>query len=588
MSEIFWKNELKKVLNSGQLKKERAHLQKISYFVDRMYLDQVKDGFIYWLDSYGWQIPQTLSPTATKKYGMSPKDIEQIIEKRAKKLLKDMEKHLNGLKKEGIEALEVEDSLEILTYPKSYVLGAPGTTASVQKAINKAGSTKKEADKLQREVRASQSRAAREIKKVWVRQAIALKKDLKKALKGYEKQEARLGDLQKANARKGYGSSFLYEHSDLTSESSNTVAASARRRELRSQRGKQPRERKVKGKKGTDVDFENYQPGAILENINPMDATQGEYASAVDDFETELFSTIDYAFGFQIEEKYDPSTGTYEDVHVITTGSRGTKKTNASAAIRKFDASKKVDQGVNATYDLIAGTVAAVLRDKYKGNSQAMLAIAASDKAGTRITNAITDQAVRGAKKHLKPGKKGKVTVKYSKTKKSDDKKYKKPNAVTKKGRSKVIRRKGAKPKKLGINSLVTTKRAATAKSRAVSSVWGHGGAAHSPIALQQLLNKALGDELQKKMTGVYPRSLEYRTGRFAQSAQVTSIVPFPRMTQIQYTYDKDPYQVFEPGSGNPLASTGRDPQRIIGGTIRELAQSIMGTKFGLVRTKRV
>ena len=59
-------------------------------------------------------------------------------------------------------------------------------------------------------------------------------------------------------------------------------------------------------------------------------------------------------------------------------------------------------------------------------------------------------------------------------------------------------------------------------------------------------------------------------------------------MTQIQYTYQKDPYQVFEPEGGNPLASRGRDPKNIIGGTIRELAQSIMGSRFGLVRTKRV
>ena len=111
---------------------------------------------------------------------------------------------------------------------------------------------------------------------------------------------------------------------------------------------------------------------------------------------------------------------------------------------------------------------------------------------------------------------------------------------------------------------------------------------AHSPVALTQLLNQALPKELQKNMTGVYPKSLEYRTGRFAQSAEVTSIVPFPRMTQIQYTYQKDPYQVFETDSGNPLASAGRDPRRIIGGTIREIAQEIMGEKFGLVRTKRV
>jgi hypothetical protein len=82
-------------------------------------------------------------------------------------------------------------------------------------------------------------------------------------------------------------------------------------------------------------------------------------------------------------------------------------------------------------------------------------------------------------------------------------------------------------------------------------------------------------------MTGVYPRSLEWRTGRFAQSAEVRSIVPFPNLTQIQYTYMKDPYQVFEDQGG-------RDPRQIIGGTIRELAQSIMGTKFGLVRTKRI
>ena len=111
---------------------------------------------------------------------------------------------------------------------------------------------------------------------------------------------------------------------------------------------------------------------------------------------------------------------------------------------------------------------------------------------------------------------------------------------------------------------------------------------AHSPVALMHLLNKILPTELQKNMTGVYPRSLEYRTGRFAQSAEVTSVVPFSKMTQIQYTYQKDPYAVFETGSGNPLASGGRDPRRIIGSTIREIAQEIMGEKFGIIQTKRV
>jgi len=142
------------------------------------------------------------------------------------------------------------------------------------------------------------------------------------------------------------------------------------------------------------------------------------------------------------------------------------------------------------------------------------------------------------------------------------------------------------KPKYSSEKAIAVSKKGKKAKRKTAAARIAKDS--HSPIALQQLLNKALAKELQKNMTGVYPRSLEYRTGRFAQSAEVTSIVPFPKMTQIQYTYQKDPYQVFEPEGGNPLASRGRDPKNIIGGTIRELAQSIMGSRFGLVRTKRV
>ena len=108
-----------------------------------------------------------------------------------------------------------------------------------------------------------------------------------------------------------------------------------------------------------------------------------------------------------------------------------------------------------------------------------------------------------------------------------------------------------------------------------------------SPIGLQQLLNKALPDEVKKNM-GPYPRRLENRTGRFAASAEVTQVVPMPKSVEIRYTYQQDPYAVFEPENGNPLASYGRDPKRIIGGTIRQIAQEIMGTRYGLVRTKRV
>ena len=86
-------------------------------------------------------------------------------------------------------------------------------------------------------------------------------------------------------------------------------------------------------------------------------------------------------------------------------------------------------------------------------------------------------------------------------------------------------------------------------------------------------------------MTG--GNTLHYRTGRFSDSAEIINVVPYPNSLEVQYTYQKDPYQVFEPGSGSPLATRGRDPRQLIGSTIRELAQSLMGDRF-MVRTKRI
>ena len=129
------------------------------------------------------------------------------------------------------------------------------------------------------------------------------------------------------------------------------------------------------------------------------------------------------------------------------------------------------------------------------------------------------------------------------------------------------------------------------AKAPAAARVKGQSrarvAAATSPVGLTALLNKSLGDQVKKNM-GPYPRRLENRTGRFAGSAEVTNVAVLPKSVEIQYTYQKDPYQVFEPEFGNEMASYGRDPKRIIGGTIREIAQQVMGDRFGLVRTKRV
>ena len=113
-----------------------------------------------------------------------------------------------------------------------------------------------------------------------------------------------------------------------------------------------------------------------------------------------------------------------------------------------------------------------------------------------------------------------------------------------------------------------------------------------SPVGLVALLNKSLPAQVQKNMAplrGSFPRRLTNRSGRFAGSAEVTNVAPYPKMVEIQYTYQKDPYAVFERDSGSPLATgPARDPREIIGESIREIAQSLMGTRFGIVRTKRV
>jgi len=101
-----------------------------------------------------------------------------------------------------------------------------------------------------------------------------------------------------------------------------------------------------------------------------------------------------------------------------------------------------------------------------------------------------------------------------------------------------------------------------------------------SPIALRNLLNEMLPQMVASKMT---PPALQYRTGRFANSARVENVNIGPRGgTHIDYTYMKAPYETFEPGGKQ--GSTQRDPRKIIGASIRELAMGIIGRQPTTIR----
>lgn len=93
-----------------------------------------------------------------------------------------------------------------------------------------------------------------------------------------------------------------------------------------------------------------------------------------------------------------------------------------------------------------------------------------------------------------------------------------------------------------------------------------------SLASLQTLLNLALAQQIQKNMgTGTSKNVLNYRTGRLAESAQVTGMSQSREgMLTAYYTYMKYPYQTFEPGYAQGSPRT-RDPKLLISKSIREI-----------------
>lgn len=104
-----------------------------------------------------------------------------------------------------------------------------------------------------------------------------------------------------------------------------------------------------------------------------------------------------------------------------------------------------------------------------------------------------------------------------------------------------------------------------------------------SPINLMVLINSKLPQTVLRNMGA--PR-LENQTGRFASSVRVTdasrTAQGFP---SIGYTYQRQPYGVFEASSGSRFASVDRDPRTLIDASIREIAAQLV---TGRLYTRRV
>jgi len=100
-----------------------------------------------------------------------------------------------------------------------------------------------------------------------------------------------------------------------------------------------------------------------------------------------------------------------------------------------------------------------------------------------------------------------------------------------------------------------------------------------SMFSIMAMINKKLPTTIQKNMT---EPALVNRTGRFANSVRIMEVTETRKgFPSFGYSYDKQPYQVFEMGEGRaPWATTDRDPRALIDSSIREIAAELALGRF--------
>jgi hypothetical protein len=120
----------------------------------------------------------------------------------------------------------------------------------------------------------------------------------------------------------------------------------------------------------------------------------------------------------------------------------------------------------------------------------------------------------------------------------------------------------------------VAPKKATKSKSRVTQK------AGSNPLALRNMLNQLLPVAVAKNMSSP---ALNYRTGRFANSVRVSNVTQGPRggNTMIEASYMTNPYETFAPGGDKYTPQ--RNPEKLIKKSLREVAQGIIGSKFGVI-----
>ena len=273
------------------------------------------------------------------------------------------------------------------------------------------------------------------------------------------------------------------------------------------------------------------------------------------------FMTEDLQIKIGINEEETGDAAQFNDSFVV----EGAMKMQDKVFARKYDAaSTKKGQtlkGIQKTY--FEAVQAALLKRWSKGDITSA-EYSSSTPGNKRMKNIAARVVEKNFKKALKANKQFRVIE-----------------------QTKKLTKKKAKTKKVDKNKRKAREKINTGIKASLGSSSRHRkterpGTGPNPIALKELINAALPAELLQQM---HPPALRNRTGRFRQSAEVTNVLVGPRGgVEAEYTYMRDPYETFEPG-GN-MGSRSRDPRRLIGGSVREIAMRLTGNKF--IRTRRV
>jgi hypothetical protein len=98
-------------------------------------------------------------------------------------------------------------------------------------------------------------------------------------------------------------------------------------------------------------------------------------------------------------------------------------------------------------------------------------------------------------------------------------------------------------------------------------------------LQLLPMINSRLTDTVAKNMGS--PR-LNFRSGRFAQSAKVVNVEQTPQgFPSFVFDYERDPYDVFDRTLGrSPWNTPQRDPRALVDVSVREIVREMAIGRF--------